>query len=245
MAHKVFWYDGMMRKDDALALDFLMKSADSELAGLSECFNNIDQDDGIRSEIKRSTSLEICCGSKRPIIAHASIARGESFKDPVSKPQTGYAWDAMYAAAKKAGKLTLLSAGTLTNIALTMLRYDDFGDYIEQVIFIAGTVGIGDSTPMSENKAALDVYAMKTLLTSGVRLLYIGTGSWNSDRVTPIEMVTCALEPAKYKVQKATMDIETVVCDQFARTILDTRVRNKAEKNIEFVFLNECKENLQ
>ena len=240
MAHKMFWYDGMMGKDDAFALSHLVKDADSKLVGLSECFNLDGQDGGIRAEIRRITSLEICSGSKRPIIAHASLARGESFKDTISKPQTGYAWDSIYSAARKAGKLTLLSAGTLTNIALAMLRYDDFCDHIEQIIFIAGTVGVGDSLPMSEDKAALDVYAMKTLLTSNAKLLYIGNSAWNSDRVTPGDLVAVALEPEKYKVHEATMAIETVGCDQFARTILDTRARNKDRKNVEFIFLNEC-----
>lgn len=240
MAHKLFWYDGVMGKDDASALSQLVKDKDSKLVGLSECFNLEGQDDAIREEIQRITSLEICSGAKGPIITHASIARGETFEDTLTEPQTGYAWDAIYAAAKKAGKLTLLSAGTLTNIALAMLRYDDFCDHIEQIIFIAGTVGIGDSLPMSDDKAALDAYAMKTVLTSSARLLYIGNSAWNTERATPEDLVACTLEPGKYKVHEATMMIETVGCGQFARTILDTRARNKDRKNVEYIFIDEC-----
>ena len=239
MAKNVFWYDGFMNSDDALALDILLESNDAELIGLSESFKIEDRNEGICSEIERKTSLEIYPGSQRPIIAHASIACGHSFnRDSDTKAEKGFAWDAMVDAAKKAGHLTLLCAGSLTNIAIALLRYDDFTDYIEKIVFIAGTVGIGDCAAMSDCKAALDAYAMRTVLTSGVELLYIGMDAWDSRRAAPVDMVSCALNSTNLVTQRATMDVETVVCDQFARFTLDTRVRNKAEKNGSFIFLN-------
>ena len=238
MAHKIYWYDGFMDENDALALELLLGSDNTELVGLSESFNLASQCDENRSEIELKTSLEIHSGSQRPIIVHASIARECTYEKRNSKLETDYAWDAMYVAAQKNKGLTLLCAGSMTNIALALLRYDDFSDLIERIIFIAGTVGVGDSTAMSDNKAALDAYAMKTVLMSGVKLLYVGMGLWSSKRATAVDLVSCALNIERIRTQKANMDIETVVCDQFARTIIDTRVVSKAEKNIEFIFIN-------
>lgn len=242
---KAYWYDGFMDKNDASALDLLLGCNEAVLVGLSESFHPENQNTESRTAIERKTSLKIYAGSQRPIIAHASIAREYAFDKGNSKLKTDYAWDAMYKATKKAKSLTLLCTGSMTNIALALLRYDDFSNYIERIIFDAGTVGVGDSKAMSENKAAFDAYAMKTVLTSGVKLLYVGMGSWNSNRISAVDLVSCALNIDHIQTQKANMDIETAVCDQFARTIIDMRVTSKAEKNIEFIFIDkDSKENL-
>ena len=236
MVDKVFWYDGFMNSDDLAALKLLSKDSQVKLAGLSRSYGAVMYDSHADAEIEKLSAMKIDAGAQRPVISRNRLSYASNSPEWEDKPNPYVAWDAMAAAAKKADKLTFLCAGTLTNIAIALMRYEDLVGCIEKIIFIAGTVGVGDHGAMSESKAALDPYALKAVLKSHAPILYIAMQSWDTLTAAPVDMVRCALED-ELETQWATMDIETVLCDQFARVTLDTRVRNKAEKNVEFIYL--------
>lgn len=239
MAKKVYWYDGFLDQKDLEAIKLILKSETAKLAGISKCFDIPEQHEDFRADIESAASLRIHSGARSPIIKCASSARDYVYEDLVAEPELGYAWDQIYETAKQNGKLTLLCAGSMTNIALAFLRYRDLSKYIERIIFLAGTRGIGDNTAMAEQSAALDVYALKIILDSNAALLYIGTGDWDTKRITPKELVACGLNIEKLETSKVNMDIETVVCDQFARLVMDFRIHSKADRNVEYYFITD------
>ena len=46
--------------------------------------------------------------------------------------------------------MSLVVVGPLTNIAFTLQKYPDFTEYVEQIVIMGGSIGLGNITPYAE-----------------------------------------------------------------------------------------------
>ena len=86
------------------------------------------------------------------------------------------------------GKITLVTIGPLTNIALLLTTYPEVKNNIEEIVLMGGSSGRGNHTPAAEFNIYVDPEAAKNVFQSGVRL------------------VVCSLDITSV----ATLDLETI-----------------------------------
>ncbi len=75
---------------------------------------------------------------------------------------------------KSLGKpITILAIGPLTNIALLLFNYPDVKNYIEKIVFMGGSMGLGNTGPLSEFNIHADPISASMVCESGVPV-YMG-----------------------------------------------------------------------
>lgn len=124
-------------------------------------------------------------GAVRPIIREPSFPRGgpEGGHDDSGlyfslgsgrAPESGYAWDAIASEAKKqAGRLELITLGSLTNAAIALLKYPDLVSQLARITVMGGARLDGDcpDAPQSEFNFYYDPEAAHIVLGSSIPLV--------------------------------------------------------------------------
>ncbi len=130
-----------------------------------------------------NASYEVYQGADRPLEVpfhdashiHGSSGMGEyQFREVAALEGNEPAWDALYRIAKREGKISLITLGPLTNIALTLTKYPDFPDYIERLISMGGSTGKGNRTPFSEFNYYCDPHAAAIVFASDLPVTMVG-----------------------------------------------------------------------
>ena len=71
-------------------------------------------------------------------------------------------------------KVTICVLGPMTNIGKVLSERPDLTSNIEQIIFMGGGAGFGNTTPVAEFNFLVDPDAVKIVLNSGVQLIMMG-----------------------------------------------------------------------
>ena len=95
------------------------------------------------------------------------------------------------AAAARAGALTVLALGPLTNVAVALLADPELASRITQVIWMGGSAGPGNHTAAAEFNAAVDPEAVQIVVESGVRLAMVGLDACRTVPVTLDHVARC------------------------------------------------------
>ena len=77
-------------------------------------------------------------------------------------------------AKKRNGELELLVTGPMTNIAICVIQYPDFRDYIKHIYFMGGSTVGGNVNTTAEFNIWVDPEACHTVLNSGIPLTMVG-----------------------------------------------------------------------
>lgn len=100
------------------------------------------------------------------------------------------ACDLIYETAKNSKeKLTIVALGPLTNIALTLLKYPDIKEYLEEVILMGGSIGLGNHTPASEFNLVADPEGARIVFQSGLKLTMVGLDVTHQAVLTEEEII--------------------------------------------------------
>jgi pyrimidine-specific ribonucleoside hydrolase len=83
------------------------------------------------------------------------------------------------------GKVTLVLTGAMTNAALLLSVYPEVKEHLEQIVFMGGSMGVGNTSPMAEWNIEIDPEAAKTVLASGVRLVMVPLNVTHTALVSP------------------------------------------------------------
>lgn len=106
-------------------------------------------------------------------------------------PECGYAWDAVMAEAKKqGGSLEIIILGSLTNLAIALLKYPDLTKQIAKITIMGGSRFCGNcpDSPQCEFNFHYDPEAAHIVLNSGIPLVIADLNTcmsveWNCENI--------------------------------------------------------------
>jgi inosine-uridine nucleoside N-ribohydrolase len=70
-------------------------------------------------------------------------------------------------------KVTIIATGPLTNIALLLQTFPDIREYIEQIVFMGGAIGLGNQSPAAEFNIFTDPDAAHIVFHSKVKVVMV------------------------------------------------------------------------
>jgi purine nucleosidase len=189
--------------DDAVALVMALRHPGVSVEAITVVAGNVPLDQGVQNACYTvelcGTSTPVHAGAPGPLLQPLVTAQQVHGMDgmgdiglPLSgrEPAAGHAVDALLAAAERhAGRLTLVTLGPLTNVALAVRRDARFAGRIASCVAMIGTSdSVGNQSPVAEYNAWVDPEAVAVVLDSGLPLTIVG---WDVSRrdavVTPAE----------------------------------------------------------
>jgi purine nucleosidase len=158
--------------DDAMALVYLLASADAELIGIACTGGNVDVDQVCRNnlgllELCGATRVPVSRGAGQPLTAalrtaedtHGPAGMGYAELPSATQELTSYdaaeAW--IRAARAHPGELVALASGPLTNLALALRAEPDLPGLLGRLVIMGGSFDYrGNTTPVAEWNTSVD-----------------------------------------------------------------------------------------
>jgi len=184
-----FWIDTDTASDDAVAILMALRWSDVHVTGISVVAGNVHVEKGAKNA---RYTVELCgkktpvyLGASRPLVReptwgyffHGDDGMGnKNYPEPKLPLAKGNAVDAFIDAVRSnPGKITLVTLGPLTNIALALRIAPDIVDKIHMCYAMAGAAAtLGNVTPAAEFNVYVDPEAAKIVFDSGIPLLMVG-----------------------------------------------------------------------
>ena len=139
-------------------------------------------------------------GAERPLMREPHVAgkfHGENglgdveLPRPDTAPESTFAWDALYATAKRMpGELRLVATGPLTNVAIALTKYPELKQLLHSIALMGGAAVGGNVTPAAEFNIYDDPDAAQIVFKSGVPLVMCGLDVTNQAILTPDYLAT-------------------------------------------------------
>lgn len=184
-----FWIDTDTASDDAVAILMALRWPDVNVIGISVVAGNVHVEQGAKNALY---TVELCgkqtpvyLGASRPLMREPTW--GYFFHGDDGMGNKNYPEAALPLAEKGAveafidtvrsnpGKITLITLGPLTNIALALRIAPDIADKIPMCYAMAGAAAtLGNVTPAAEFNIYVDPEAAKIVFNSGIPLLMVG-----------------------------------------------------------------------
>lgn len=173
--------------DDAIALMLAVASPELELLGVTTVSGNQTLPKTTANalrilELVGRTGVPVHAGAERPLVREQHVAaevHGDSGLDgpdlppPRTEPRAGHAVDWLAEQIRtRAGSLTLVATGPLTNVALLLSLHPDARP--ERIVLMGGSIGEGNSTPAAEFNVWADPEAARRVLGSGLDVTMLG-----------------------------------------------------------------------
>ncbi|GGJ81579.1 nucleoside hydrolase [Deinococcus aquiradiocola] len=191
--------DGDPGHDDAVNILLAHASPELEVLGVTTTFGNVGLERTTRNAL---TTLELVgagtpvyAGADRPLLVprlSAESVHGQSGLDgPLLPSPTRQAEDLhaalfMIAAVRaRPGEVTLLPTGPLTNVALAFRLAPDIVPLVREVVWMGGSVDVGNWTPAAEFNALCDPHAAQIVFSSGVPVTMFGLNATHQAVATP------------------------------------------------------------
>ena len=184
-----FWIDTDTASDDAVAILMALRSEDIHVLGISVVSGNVPVDKGIRNALY---TAELCGkqtpvyrGVAKPLVRepiwayhfHGEDGMGNmNYPDAKLQLAEGHAVDRFIDAVREnPGKITLVTLGPLTNIALAVSLAPDIAEKIQMCYTMGGAAAtLGNRTPAAEYNIYVDPEAAKIVFDSGIPLMMVG-----------------------------------------------------------------------
>jgi inosine-uridine nucleoside N-ribohydrolase len=184
--------------DDAIALLLALASPELELVGVTTVAGNQTLEkttaNAIRVlELVGRGEVPVAAGAGRPLVRERDVAShvhgesgmdGPTLADPVASPVAGHAVDLLARELHaRAGAVTLVATGPLTNVALLLSRHPDVRP--ERIVLMGGAVGEGNRTPAAEFNIWADPEAAQRVFASGIDVTMIGLDATHQALIRP------------------------------------------------------------
>jgi purine nucleosidase len=184
-----FWIDTDTASDDAVAILMALRWPDVNVLGISVVAGNVHVEKGAKNA---RYTVELCgkktpvyIGAEKPLVRestwgyffHGDDGMGnKNYPEPSLSAADGNAVKAFIKAVRShTGKITLITLGPLTNIALALRIAPDIKEKIEMCYAMAGAAAtLGNVTPAAEFNVYVDPEAAKIVFDSGIPLLMVG-----------------------------------------------------------------------
>jgi pyrimidine-specific ribonucleoside hydrolase len=188
--------------DDSIAIIMLAGSEKVDIKAITTTHGNVGLEGTTRNALALKDFLGLDCvvakGASKPMIVsqkEASTVHGLNglgnydIPAPVSKAETDPAWDVMYRLAKEEkGQMVLVVLGPMTNVAITILKYPDFKDYIKRIYMMGGSRNWGNHSQNAEFNIWGDPHACQVVLKSGIPVTMADLYFTYDNAVTGAEM---------------------------------------------------------
>ncbi len=184
-----FWIDTDTASDDAVAILMALRWPDVNVLGISVVSGNVPVEQG---EKNARYTVELCGkhtpvykGASKPLMREplwAYYFHGEDGMGNMQYPEPnlplaeGHGVDALIRAVRAhPGKLTLVTLGPFTNIALAVSMAPDIVEKIDVCYSMAGAAAtLGNRTPAAEYNVIVDAESAKIVFDSGMPVLMVG-----------------------------------------------------------------------
>lgn len=174
--------------DDAVAFFLAFASEELDIKGITAVAGNQTLDKTGMNALKlvdfAGKKIPVVKGAEAPILrtlvtaefVHGATGLGNLVLPvPTSSFFEKNACDMIYETALNCdGKLLIIALGPLTNIALTLLKYPDIKEKIDELILMGGSMGLGNDTPAAEFNLMADPEAAKIVFDSGLKITMVG-----------------------------------------------------------------------
>jgi inosine-uridine nucleoside N-ribohydrolase len=173
--------------DDAIALLLALASPELELVGVTTVSGNQSLDKTTANALRVLEFVDrgdvpVAAGADRPLVRERAVAadvHGETGLDGPDLPPPRRIPDELHAVAflaeqirARAGRLTLVATGPLTNVALLLAVEPDGRP--ERIVLMGGAIGEGNRTPAAEFNIWCDPEAAQRVFGSGIDTTMIG-----------------------------------------------------------------------
>lgn len=173
--------------DDALALTMAVASPKIDLLAVTTSAGNQTPDKTLNNAMRMLTLLHredipVAQGNQTPLVKPLETAPevhgktgldGADLPDPDFQVQTIPAIDLIAKVLRESNeKVTLVVTGPMTNAALFLRVYPDLArEKIDQIVFMGGTMGLGNWRPSVEFNIFVDPEAAKIVMNFGIPLV--------------------------------------------------------------------------
>lgn len=183
---------------DAIAMLLLSRSSELQITAVTTSYGRCSAERAFCNAVFLAEKLDLCVpvvqGAEKPLFGErlsewCSADRLPALQDPECRMgSAAWAWDEIYRQAKAAdGKLTILTTGPLTNLAIALFRYEDLPQYLDEVLILGGSAGSGDVTELGEYNAVSDPQAFEVVLRSGIPVRMLGLDALETARLSDEE----------------------------------------------------------
>lgn len=187
--------------DDSVAILYANSLPDVEIAAITTVFGTASLENTTRNVLNLADFVgmkpRVARGRGVPILAEPMPVGGfhgptgvGSAQFPPSRLQAdeAYAWDVIYEEAKKGGeKLTVVTLGPLTNLAIALMKYEDLKDYIEKIVIMGGSLDAGNADIHTEANIWHDPHACEVVFRCGAPIVMAGLNATECTRLTTAE----------------------------------------------------------
>jgi len=191
-----FLIDTDTAADDAVALLMAFAEPSVEVVAITAVGGNC----GVEQAAQNALYVAEVCGASPPVhlgagrplagplvtaeAVHGADGMGDAGL-PIGgrAPAAGDAVDVILAAAERhAGRLTVVTLGPLTNLALALARDPDLAGKIARCVVMAGAGdGVGNVTPVAEYNVWVDPEAARAIFGSGLAITMVGCDASRRD----------------------------------------------------------------
>ena len=185
-----FLIDTDTASDDAVAMCMALQHPDVDVLAFTLVAGNVPHDQAVQNALY---TVELCgkstpvyAGATRPMLRDLTTAQEVHGEDgmgdiglPLSgrKPADGWAPQVIIDTVRThPGKITLVTLGPLTNVAIALLMAPDIAELVDRVVCMGGTGehGPGNISPTAEFNFFVDPEAVRVVLRSGMPLEFVG-----------------------------------------------------------------------
>ncbi len=188
--------------DDAIAIMVALGSPEVEVLAVTTVAGNAPLHHTTANAIRVLDHLEradipVAGGADRPLVREPYAARdvhgetglgGPDLPPPARSPVAAHAIDLIaQIATSSARPVTLVATGPLTNVALFAARHPAAAAALERVVFMGGSIGLGNMTPAAEFNIWADPDAAQRIVSSGLDVTMVGLDVTHKVLFTPEE----------------------------------------------------------
>ena len=190
------WIDTDTASDDAVALLMALREPRVQVLGISVVMGNVSLERAVRNaliSVERAGTYAppVYAGASKPLYRDTDFAvvchgvdglSDRGYADPILKPETKSAIDAMLSCARaNPGQVELVTLGPLTNVAIAALKDPAAFRCFKSVTIMGGALRMpGNWSPVSEFNIIVDPEAAEAVFHGGVPVILapfeIGTG---------------------------------------------------------------------
>ncbi|MDD5220294.1 MAG: nucleoside hydrolase [Candidatus Bipolaricaulis sp.] len=189
MSERSFVIDTDTASDDAVALVMALRHPAIRVEAITVVAGNVPLEQGTQNALYTVER----CGCRIPVhrgVAHpllrplqtAQFCHGEDGMGDIGlplsgrRPADGHAVDVLMDISRRlAGRLTLVTLGPLTNLAVALAREPRVAQWIERCVVMGGIgFGHGNIVPAAEYNLWVDPEAAKIVFESGLRMTMVG-----------------------------------------------------------------------
>ncbi|WP_407570388.1 nucleoside hydrolase [Deinococcus altitudinis] len=191
--------DGDPGHDDSVNILLAHASPEVQVLGVTTTFGNVGLDRTTHNALTTlaliGASTPVYAGADRPLLVarlSAESVHGQTGLDGPLLPAPTRQAEALHAALfiirevrARPGQVTLLPTGPLTNVALALRLAPDIAPLIQQIVWMGGSLDVGNWTPAAEFNALCDPHAAQIVFGSGVPVVMFGLNATHQAIATP------------------------------------------------------------